>query len=92
MFNNSRKLVKLAASTTVGFCSAAVTRRLIDIVFEDEELTPLQNVEYTVGSIAIGGVVAEATSQYTNAFVDEVYDLNDSFKKAVVEKKNSRTK
>lgn len=92
MFKDSRKIIKFAVSTTIGSCAGFVTRRLIDVVFEDEELATLENVQYTVGSIAIGAVVAEATGKYTDALVDEVCDFSDNIKKSVAEKKDSRTK
>lgn len=66
-------LFKKAVSIAVGFGASAIVNQIIanNVVIEK----PHQKVTVPLASIAIGGVVADASSEWTDSMIDEAAAL-----------------
>lgn len=72
--------VKFVVNLAVGIGSAKIVH---DVVANNvEPTTTLEKVNVAAGSIAIGGVVAEKTSDYTDRQIDAVADLFKQIKES----------
>lgn len=67
------EFVKKAVSTVVGFGTAKIVRDIIKNNVDCDTTT--SKVTVTTASAAIGGAVAEITSEYTDHQIDEIAAL-----------------
>lgn len=66
---NKIAVLKKAVTFVIG---AGVTKIVNDIVANNVEIDkPYQNVTVPLASFAVGGVVADATSDYTDSMIDQ---------------------
>jgi hypothetical protein len=81
---NKIAIIKKAVSVVVGF---GVSKIVNDIIANNVQLEKShQKVTVPLASIAIGGAVAEATSKYTDAAIDEMVDVVDIIKSVFTKK------
>lgn len=66
-------LLKKAVSIAVGFGASTIVNQIIsnNVVIEK----PHQKVTVPLAAIAIGGVVADASSDWTDALIDDAADI-----------------
>lgn len=76
--SNTRDVVKIIARTTVGLSTSFTVKNAVQQNVRTE--TQLQKAGVTVGSTAVGLVVAEETSKYTDKLVDQIFDYFASAK------------
>lgn len=70
--------IKLAANFVIG---ASVSKVVKDIIsFNTEAESPIEQIEITVGSLAIGMMVADYTKEWTDTKIDFVAEQLDSMK------------
>lgn len=78
MYEKPRKYTKMIATTIVGGSTYYVVKTVLRNnmpATEEEKLT--RKVQTSVGSIVIAMIVSEKASNWTNDFVDEIYDAFD---------------
>jgi hypothetical protein len=74
------EIAKSAAKFIVGAGTATIVRTIISNNVTPEDIT--QKVTVTAGSIVLGSLVADVTSSYTGAKIDEIADwYNKNVKK-----------
>lgn len=84
MYEKPRKYTKMIASTIVGGSTYYVVKTVLRRNMPDpEEESLTRKVQTSVGSGVIALIVSERTSNWTNDFVDEIYDAFDWSKKPI---------
>lgn len=75
---NLRPVVKTAVSIATAIGSYKIMHDAIDYVTPDEK-SNTDKVLYHAGSVAIAGVVSDAATDYTDVYVDKIFDAVDQF-------------
>jgi len=75
---DKRKLVKQTTSLVVGFGTAKIVN---DTIRNNVDLdNPVKNITVGVAAFAIGGMVADAATTYTDRMIDELADAINEFR------------
>lgn len=80
------KIIAIAKKTVSFAVTVGVSKIVHDIIANNVEMEKIHHkVAVPVASFAIGGAVADAASNYTDMFIDEIADavvqIKDRFKK-----------
>uniref|UniRef100_A0AAU8GPN8 Holin n=1 Tax=Gordonia phage Petito TaxID=3158876 RepID=A0AAU8GPN8_9CAUD len=75
--------IKLVTSTIVGLGTTKIVTTIIKNNVDPQ--TAVDAVTITAGSFVIGGMVADASKQYTDKTIDNIADAIKSLKKAPAE-------
>lgn len=75
--------IKLVTSTIVGLGTTKIVTTIIKNNVDPQ--TAVDAVTITAGSFVIGGMVADASKQYTDKTIDNIADAIKSLKKATAE-------
>lgn len=71
----NRNYPKWVARLVVGHCAERTVKRVINNNIDTEEMNLKDRITTRVGSIGIAGAASMAVGRFTDAFIDEVYDL-----------------
>jgi hypothetical protein len=83
IFVDKITIAKKLVSVAVGFGTSCIVKGIIE--HNVDATTPASKVSVAVAGFAIGGVVAEASSNYTDELIESVVEL---WQKAVSDYKN----
>lgn len=71
----NRTVPKWVARLVVGHCAERTVRRVINNNIDTEEMNLKDRIVTRIGSIGVAGAASMAVGQYTDAFIDDVYDI-----------------
>ena len=74
-FIKNRVITKTIVKLVVGHCVADTVTRIVKKVADYEEMSKREKLVVTVGASGLGGAAAYGTGIYTDALVDDVYDV-----------------
>jgi hypothetical protein len=66
---------KWVARLVVGHCAERTVRRVINNNIDTEEMNLKDRITTRIGSMGIAGAASMAVGRYTDAFIDDVYDI-----------------
>ena len=71
----NRAYPKWVARLVVGHCADRTVRRVINNNIDTEEMNLKDRITTRIGSMGIAGAASMAVGRYTDAFIDDVYDI-----------------
>lgn len=75
--NGTATVAKYVVSTVVGIGTTKIVRTIINNNIEPE--TTKDQITVTTASVVIGMMAADASKEYTNAFIDQTTELIHNF-------------
>ena len=82
---NPRNFVKMATRVVSGVTASYVTKRVVDKVFAEEELTQSEQVRVNIGVGSVGIAVGNIVGKETDELVDVVFDAAGHARKIKVD-------
>lgn len=82
---NPRNIVKMATRVVSGGTASYVTKRVVDKVFAEEELTQSEQVRVNIGVGSVGIAVGNIVGKETDELVDVVFDATEHARKIKVD-------
>lgn len=74
-FIKNRVIAKGIVRLVVGHCVADTVTRIVKKVADYEEMSKREKLVVNVGAKGLGGAAAYGTAIYTDALIDDIYDV-----------------